>query len=287
MGVLCFLAGAVGCGGREGAAESSPSSAPSADGVRYAHLGDSFAAGSGIDPIVEDSPAMCLRSQRNFGRLVAQRRGIAPADFADVSCGGATTANLTVEQYQGVPPQVEALGPATELVTIMIGGNDGKLFADAVAGCVEIAQQDLAGDPCRRGYGAQFDDEVDETTGPALREAIGLLVRRAPGARILVVGYPRLLPRRTGCYPTMPLATGDVAYLNELQESLNRAIAGAARAHGATFVDLWRASAGHDACAAPDQRWIEPLRGSRIRTTVHPNAAGQRAMAGAVLAALG
>ena len=74
----------------------------------------------------------------------------------------------------------------------------------------------------------------------------------------------------------MRIAAGDVAYLDDLQVRLNRAIAAAATTGGATYVDTWSASAGRDACAPPDRRWVEPMVGARTRTTVHPNAAGQR-----------
>ncbi len=281
---LCALAVVLAACGR--AAGPLPSTTGTA-GARYAHLGDSFAAGSGIDPTVADSPAMCLRSARNFGQLIAARRGWGPPAFADVSCGGATTANLDTAQYLGVPPQADALGPATELVTMLIGGNDGRLFADAVADCGALAPGDTVGDPCRRAYGAQFDREVADTVAPALRGAVALVARRAPHARIVVVGYPRLLPPTGGCYPTMRVAAGDVAYLNDLQIRLNRAIAAAATAARADYVDLWAVSRDHDACADPDRRWVEPMVGARTRTTVHPNAAGQRAIADAVSAALG
>ncbi|MFT4201948.1 SGNH/GDSL hydrolase family protein [Gordonia sp. (in: high G+C Gram-positive bacteria)] len=282
------VVGLSACGGHDQPSVAPPSSTGAVSGgVRYAHLGDSYAAGSGIDRIIEDSPAMCLRSQENFGQLLAARRGYVGADFADVSCGAATTANLTAEQYFGVPPQVDVLGPRTELVTIMIGGNDDRLFADAVADCGSVAAGDPAGDPCRRARGGEFDARIADAVAPDLDDAIALLRQRAPRARIIVLGYPRLLPERGGCYPQVQIAAGDVGYMNAVGERLNTAIAAAAGRHGATYVDMWAASVGHDACAGPDHRWIEPTRGSRIRTTAHPNAAGQRAMADAVDRALG
>lgn len=290
VAAVSVLVGACGDDGDRTAAPASDRSTGTpptqSAGARYAHLGDSFAAGSGIDPTVPDSPAMCLRSQLDFGRLVAARRGVAPADFADVSCGAATTAALSTDQFFGVPPQVDVLGGRTELVTLLIGGNDDRLFADVVADCASAAVDDLLGQPCRAKFGNGFDERVDDDVAPALDDAVALVHRRAPHARLLVVGYPRILPEHRGCFPVMRIATGDVAYVNEVAVRLNRAIATAARAHGATYVDMWSVSQGHDACAGLEQRWVEPMMGSRIRTTVHPNAAGQRAMADAVTAAL-
>lgn len=297
LGILAVLTTACAPGDPQPADDPQPTvSAPAA---RYAHLGDSFAAGSGIDPTVPDSPAMCLRSQLNFGQLVARElrngiipaappglRGLSPDEFADVSCGGATTADLTVAQYFGVAPQADVLGPGTELVTVLIGGNDGRLFSDAVKACSAAADTDVDGDPCRRTNGARFDEELATTIAPALVDAVALIKKRAPHARLLVVGYPRILPADGGCYPVMRIAAGDVAYIDDLQRRLNRAIAAAAAASGATYVDTWSASSGRDACAPPGRRWMEPMIGARTRTTVHPNAAGQRGIAEAVIAAL-
>ena len=298
MAAALLVVGALTTACTRGDPQPEVTTQPEVSTARYAHLGDSFAAGSGIDPTVPDSPAMCLRSQLNFGQLIARGlhdgtiaarsrlRGLGAAEFADVSCGAATTADLTVAQYFGVAPQADVLGPSTELVTLLIGGNDGRLFADAVKACSAVAETDVDGDPCRRSSGARFDDEVATTIAPALVDAVALVKRRAPNARLLVVGYPRILPARGGCYPVMRIAAGDVAYLDDLQVRLNRAIAAAATTGGATYVDTWSASAGRDACAPPDRRWVEPMVGARTRTTVHPNAAGQRGIADAVAAAL-
>ncbi|MFT3901039.1 MAG: SGNH/GDSL hydrolase family protein [Gordonia sp. (in: high G+C Gram-positive bacteria)] len=280
----CAVAMAVaGCSpGDDGPA---PSAAPV--GARYAHLGDSYAAGSGIDPIIPDSPAMCLRSQLNFGQLLAKARGYTGADFADSSCGAATTANVTAtDQYFGVPPQVEVLGPRTELVTLMIGGNDDRLFLDVVSDCGSVAGSDPTGDPCRRGHRGEFDERIDDVVAPAVDDAVATVRERAPNAKLLVVGYPRLLPADHGCYPQVGVASGDVAYVNELLQRVNRALRAAAEAHDAVYVDTWSASVGRDACESPERRWIEPTQGSRIRTTAHPNAAGQRGILAAVEAAL-
>jgi hypothetical protein len=51
-------------------------------------------------------------------------------------------------------------------------------------------------------------------------------------------------------------------------------------------VDTYAPSQGHDACAAPASRWLEPLLPSSPAAPLHPNAAGERAMAVAVLAAV-
>ena len=53
------------------------------------------------------------------------------------------------------------------------------------------------------------------------------------------------------------------------------------------FVDVASASADRDACRPTGQRWIEPFNGAINADPVHPNAAGETAMATQTLSHLG
>ena len=256
----------------------------SSAGAVYANLGDSYSAGTGVRPLVEDSPLQCQRSSSNFAHVLAQRRGMV---LDDVSCAGATTSDFFAAQYFGVDPQLDALGEGTRIVTLMIGGNDGDIFSGTIADCGEVAADDPTGAPCRARYGDSIVRRVRADTFPALERALRAVADRAPKARVLVVGYPWILPPTTGCYPTMRIAAGDVAYVRDLQATLNDVVARAATETGATFVDMSRVSEGHDACQPEGVRWIEPQVGSSAPITVHPNVDGQRAIADQVGAALG
>lgn len=259
---------------------STPSDA-SGSSSEYVHLGDSYAAGSGVDPVVVDSPVFCQRSAANFGHVVAARRHL---QLTDVSCAGATTDDLANDQYFGVGPQLDALGSRTRLVTMTLGGNNDAVFGGAISKCGDVAG-DGTGSPCRDRYGDALTRPIAESVYPALVTALRQVRGRAPNARVLIVGYPWILPSAGGCFPQMRVAAGDVAYLRALQATLNSAVRRAAQATGVTFVDMSRVSDGHDACAG-SARWIEPQLGTTARITVHPNATGQRAMADQVIAAL-
>lgn len=278
-----LAAGLVGCAPGRPAAPSS-SERPASAG--YVHLGDSYAAGSGVTPLVEGSDLQCLRSQRNFGEVVAQRRGLRPPAFRDVSCAGATTSALFAEQYPGVAAQLDPVGPQTTLVTLMLGGNDEATFGAVMSSCSDVASSDPSGAPCATRYGARFTDAIATSAGPAMVRSLAAIAAAAPRARVVVVGYPWVMPATGGCYPTMRIASGDVPYVRGVQAALNRAVRQAAARTGATFVDMASASSGHDACAGPARRWIEPMVGARTTVAVHPNAAGQRALAEATLAVL-
>jgi lysophospholipase L1-like esterase len=253
--------------------------------VEYVNLGDSFSAGAGVQPTVPGSHPNCSRSERNFAHVVAANRGYA---LTDVSCGGAKTEDFYRAQYPGLAPQLDALAESTDLVTMTIGGNNNNTFAMAMARCIGAAVARLgAWNPCQEQYGDSLADEVRTQTYPALLQALRDVHARAPHAEVAIVGYPWLLPPSGSCVPQMPLAAGDVPYLYSLQATLNDAVARAAADTGTLFVDMAQSSVGRDGCQSPEQRWIEPMIGALQPVPVHPNAAGEQAMADAVLAAVG
>jgi lysophospholipase L1-like esterase len=266
-------AGAVGAGTATEAAEPGG----------YVALGDSFTAGPLIPNQLAD-PVGCLRSDRDYPHLVAA--SLAPATFRDVSCSGADTGDMT--SAQGVtpgpnPPQFDALSPSTTLVTLGIGGNDIG-FSGIIESCVTLVPWET---PCRDTYTAGGTDELSRriaATAPKVAAVLAGIHDRAPQARVLVVGYPAILPDTgRGCWPTMPIGWNDVSYLRAKHKELNAMLAAQAAAGGATYVDTYTPSIGHDVCASPLRRWVEPIVPTSPAAPVHPNARGMQGMAAAVL----
>jgi hypothetical protein len=93
------------------------------------------------------------------------------------------------------------------------------------------------------------------------------------------VGYPDILPQSGNCYPSMPLTTGDTAYLNGVEKDLNAMLASEAAANGATFVDTYTPSIGHDACKSTSVRWVNPIIATNGGISVHPDPTGEAEMA--------
>jgi hypothetical protein len=58
-----------------------------------------------------------------------------------------------------------------------------------------------------------------------------------------------------------------------------------AAANGATLVNWYAASIGHDACKGSSTRWVEPLVPTNPAAPIHPNLAGMTGAAG-ILAAV-
>jgi lysophospholipase L1-like esterase len=246
---------------------------------RYVALGDSFTAG----PLIPDqhgSPAACLRSDRNYPSLVAH--ALRPEGFSDVSCTAATTAHMRQPQrflFGRNRPQLDALTRDTTLVTLGIGGNDIG-YSKIVFTCGRLSLTMPRGAPCAGHFGDSLDRKIDETA-PKIGDVLKDIHERAPRARVLVVGYPRVLPGHTGCWPVVPAADGDVPYLDRFERDLNRMLADEASANGAEFVDTYRGGAGHDICAK--DKWVEGILLTHVAAPVHPNARGMRVVADRVL----
>lgn len=255
-----------------------------ADPLRYVALGDSYSAASGVLPIDLSAP-QCLRSLRNYPHVVASATG---AQLKDVTCGAAETSDFFESQYPGTAPQLEAVTPDTQLVTMTIGGNDSGVFINAILSCGSAGLLTLGqGSPCKDRYGSSFEDTINTTTYPALVQALNAVRAKAPTAQVAILGYPWIMPTSGGCFTRMPVAQGDVPYVRGIQATLNDAVRRAAAATGSTYVSLNEVSEGHDACKPIGVRWVEPVLQGTNPVIVHPNALGESEMAAQAMTVLG
>jgi hypothetical protein len=257
----------------------------SAAAASWVNLGDSYSAG----PLIPNqiSPLGCLKSDHNFSHVSAAQLGYA---LTDMSCSGATTDDMT--QSQNVtpgpnPPQFDGLTAGTNVVTLQIGGNDIG-FTDIIEHCATV---NPFGHPCQDTYVHGTDDQISDrinAAAPKVAAVLSGIHARSPGARVFVVDYAAILPETGfGCWPTVPLAFADVPYLRAKEKQLNAMLASQAGAGGATFVDDYAASIGHDACKSSSVRWVEPLAPANPAAPFHPNARGEAGVAGVVTGAVG
>lgn len=254
----------------------------------YVALGDSYTAA----PLVPttDTTNGCLRSDSNYPSLVAA--AMPGTELVDVSCSGADSASLVGAQRTATdtqPPQFDALTPEVDLVTVGIGGNDFNLFGTLLGQCV-----------VRGGAGAQPDEGCAAELDAAGRAKIDRQLRtitsyltsivtgirdRSPEATVVVVGYPQIVPATGTCPELLPLAAEDYPFARELNEKLAAAVKRGARAADAAYVDVFRASKGHDICSADP--WINGQQSDLGGALAfHPFAAEQEAVAELVLAQL-
>lgn len=267
---------------------ASPSAQGAASAVSdgtYAALGDSYTAA----PLLagqDSSPAGCLRSADDYPALVA--RALHPRSFANVSCYGASTYDMTHSQKTPVqvnPPQLSAVSAADSLVTVQVGGDDIG-FSRILTTCGELSLADPFGSPCRDHYTDQLAQEIS-STAPRVTALLDSIRQRAPHARILLIGYPAILPATgNGCWPWVPIARGDVPYLRDTELRLNAMLAAAAARAGVGYVGTYDGTLGHDACQPSGVKWVEGLIPTSLAVPMHPNAAGERAIARLIIAAL-
>ncbi|HET9421971.1 MAG TPA: SGNH/GDSL hydrolase family protein [Nocardioides sp.] len=242
------------------------------DTFDYVALGDSFTA-AGLPP----ASGTCRRSGQNYPHLLVSEN---PSFvLVDVSCGGASTTNmLQTQDVEGdvQPPQLDAISDDTDLVTVGLGGNDFDVISKFLFQCIDVAGEDRDGDPCR----TRNDGLVERRMGrirdnlAAVLEEIG---DRAPEARVLMVGYPRLVPEDGECPRQVPLASGDVDYVRDMMALLVEAQEGAAEDAGVDYVDVYGPSEGHDMCS--EDPWVNDVTdGPKGAYPFHPMPAHQRAV---------
>jgi hypothetical protein len=257
--------------------------AGAARAASYVALGDSYAAG----PVIPNqiAPLGCLKSDHNYAHLAAPSIGLT---LRDPSCSGATTADMTNPQETELgtnPPQFDSLDSETTRVSLTIGGNDIG-FSEIALSCVTVNPFST---PCKDKYDSGGKDQIAEriaATAPKVAAVLQGIHSRSPAAKVFVVNYAAIFPETGfGCWPQMPIGFGDVPYLRAKEKELNAMLAAQAAANGATLVDWYKASIGHDACKGSSTRWVEPVVPTNPAAPIHPNLAGMTGAAG-ILAAV-
>jgi lysophospholipase L1-like esterase len=171
--------------------------------------------------------------------------------------------------------------PDTTIVSVGIGGNDIG-FGEIVERCTNFAPPPI-GTPCRAYFNAGGVDRLSQRiaeTAPKIAALLDEIHVRAPDALVFVVGYPVILPHTgTGCWPLVPILPQDVPYLRAKHQELNQMLSQQAVVKGATFVDAYSSSIGHDVCQIPTVRWVEGVVPTSPAAPVHPNALGMEHVA--------
>ena len=246
----------------------------------YVALGSSFASGPGVAERAEPGP--CSRSTANYPRLLARQRGLS---LIDVSCAGATTKDVLRGGQNGLGPQLDAVTADTRLVTVTIGGND--VYYSRAFGALACQKRTDLAEERRKGCVAATPEQVERGFAMlqgGLREIASGVHARAPEARLIFVGYERVLPERGTC-PDLALTDAEADELRAVADRLDAVTAEAARAEGAEYLATSRLSLGHDACAADP--WINGIVPSWSPDTwsaapFHPNAKAMASIARAL-----
>jgi lysophospholipase L1-like esterase len=255
VATVIALAGFVTAGALPAAAAGSSGTLP------YVALGDSYAAGAGAPPY--DLNEDCKRSSKGYPALLDPKGRI---DLqVNATCAGFTSTDV----YNHLPAE---LNEDTRLVTLTVGGNDLG-FADLAEICTPeptpACGDEIAAVPSKLG-------DLYSNLTLLYRE----VVKRAPDALIVVTGYPHLVE------PTAAFPPNLIVAFNRATDALNSTIQKAVLAVDPTgdhvrYVDVIDAFAGHGIGAEDD-----PFINATGPDAFHPNAAGYRAYAKAISAAI-
>ncbi|MEV4641991.1 SGNH/GDSL hydrolase family protein [Actinoplanes sp. NPDC049548] len=222
---------------------------------KYVALGDSYAAGVGAFPY-DPSSGDCRRSPDSYPRTWAKNHP--DSTLIDMTCNGATIADVRAHQ-------LSALSADTTLVTITIGGNDDG-FTNTATACLTGTDED-----CRfaTDLGAYY---ARNGLPGELASLYADVKNRAPRARIIVLGYPRIIDSGTGGCGAITPNEFRRNQLNFNADHLAEGIKTAAEQAGLTFVDMRLPFAGHEACSS--EPWINGVDAGHITEIFHPNRYG-------------
>lgn len=258
-------------------------------------LGDSYASGTGAGDYQEGTAGNCWRSNNSYGEQVAARLRAEGrlASFTNVSCSGASTADLAAP-FKGQPAQLDALKSDTKLVLLTVGTNDIDYASYGVA-CV---LGDCTG-ATTDGMLARLPQMGSNVTG-----VLAEIGKRSPQAQVVLVGYGRQVsesPNPPGveldgvCGDGLLTAEERVAgntVTDGIDDTLRAAVA-AAREQGvhATYASPYDHPGifeGHALCegGTPFLRGFDALAPGQegLEAVLHPNVQGHTALASIVRA---
>jgi hypothetical protein len=272
--LAALLVVASGCGPGTPAADKPGKPSHPATYTHYVAMGDSYSAAPGVPPA---PPNQCMRSRANYPSQVALRLD---SRLDDRTCSAATIGHLSAPQAAGVAPQLDGLKRSTDLVTLSIGANP-TLTSGWFWGCGSVAASNPQGSPCRDAMQTASGD-INITAIAAeqkeLTATVAEIHRRAPDARLVLVGYPQVFPTSGSCPDRLPVAAADLPYADHVLRDLNTMIAAVAKDDGADYIDVYAATKGHDICARDP--WIQG-KDTEVGVALfyHPRAAEQKAVA--------
>lgn len=260
---------------------------------KYVALGDSYSSGEGVSPYFGDSP--CHRSSRAYATRVQPRvydkplyeiasgdgdpgrfRGLNKygSDENVRTAGGVTWALLACSGAvaDGVRGQMRRslIDKDVDLVTLTAGGNDTG-FAEALEYC-------FFQDCTVSWFESNYQSIIRGTVKRKLIETYRAVGAAMPNARVLVLGYPQIFPRRSreqNCWGLRQFR-GEQDMLRRLGVVLNATIESAVRevrpdAPRIEFVPVVGRFEGHEVCGE-EGGWILGL----AKGAFHPNELGQR-----------
>ena len=189
-------------------------------------------------------------------------------NLSHVACSGARIPDVRANQ-------LGALSTSTNFVTLSIGGNDAG-FSSVITQCAK---------PWPWTCTTQISNArsfITNTLPGQLDALYADIETRAPNARVMVIGYPRLFNGEE-CNFLARISSTEQRDLNGVADLLASKISAVAAAHGFEFLDTRGAFDPHRIC--DDVEWLNGL-SDPVGESYHPNQAGHDAYTNLISAQL-
>ena len=192
-------------------------------------------------------------------------------DYHFVACSGARHYDILKHDQMREGAQIDTgyLDNNTTLVTLSVGGNDAR-FTDVFMQCVLKAGLDLCQDTSIDNKDPDDGHTLPGSTGPLkdwaprwlhdqirprIAKTLNAIHSKAPNAKIVLMGYPRLLSAGGQCIPG--IGTEEAPWLNQVADTLDEEMNGAvsdANQSGANavFADPRNEFDGKTVCGDPE-----------------------------------
>jgi hypothetical protein len=181
------------------------------------------------------------------------------------------------------------------LVTLGIGGNDVG-FPSIMRDCIVETYRDFfdwAGESsCEKQLGDSLQTKFDAlVSGNILGETYKEVRRRAPFARVVIVGYPRFFVEGGAGSAASDnhcavIRLADQRWINHNIRKLNTLIANQAAGLGMQYGDIYTAPDGHEQCGPSEQLFLNGLIGFGDSESYHPTAFGHELIAARLASSL-
>ncbi|MGQ1798923.1 PxKF domain-containing protein [Kocuria oceani] len=271
--------------------------------TRYVALGDSFQSGEGAGDYLAPTDTdenKCHRSAMAYPKLLVAA-GTVDLDLDFGACSGALTEDLAVSHSPDRPPytdgiaQLDRLDSSTKLVTLGIGGNDlgfGPILTDCITTSVVDFFNPFPDTSCESKYGDRLQDSYEQLVGnDLLGDVYKEVRRRAPFARVVVLGYPRFYVEggarnaHTDDY-CAGVRIADQRWINANIRKLNSLIRDQAGSLGLQYVDIYDVGDGAELCGSSSQLFLNGVVIGNTEESYHPNSYGHELIADKVTSSL-
>lgn len=262
-----------------------PTSAPPTAG-RYVAMGDSVAAGFGL-PLPAGATSRdrtCGRSDQAYPHHVANALQL---QLTHIACSGATAGDLSTPQ--GIR---NASNPSRQIATVFAANTSQPTLVTVTAGANDLRWSNLVYKCARLTCGTQGDSTYVNAALVALQLKLTAFLTemqfRSNGTPPTTVFTGYYNPLSDSCVSQLGtnrngepnLTSAELAWVSSTVEALNQTISNTVAQYPfARYVAV--DFSGHDICSADP--WIQGLSDPK---PIHPNSAGQQAIANAILGAI-